>query len=85
MTTVSFYLDDKLNERLGSIAESSERSKSFIIRKAVEYFIATYKSSATKSNKGRIPNAKTRKAIDDARKGKNLTKIDDFSEFLKTL
>ena len=75
MTTVSFHLDDELNNKLLKIAEISERSKSYIIRKAVEYFIASY----------RIPNAETRMVIDEARNGQNLTKIDDFAGFLKTL
>ena len=45
------------------------------MRKALEYFVTTHQ----------LPNAETMQVIDDARKEKNLTKIDNFSDFLETL
>lgn len=75
MTTLSFHVDETIDKQLSELAKVSERSKSYIIRKAVEMFLANHK----------LPNKKTRKVIDDARKGKNLTKVEDFSNFLDQL
>ena len=75
MTTLSFHVNEALNEQLSNLAEATDRSKSYIIRKAVEHFLSNHK----------LPNAKTRKVIDDARGGKGLTKVDDLADFLDTL
>ena len=39
MTTITARIDDKLIEQLNLMAEKTERSKSYIIRKAIENFI----------------------------------------------
>jgi predicted transcriptional regulator len=39
MTTITARIDDKLIEKLTLIAEKTERSKSYLIRKAIENFI----------------------------------------------
>ena len=75
MATLSLHVDAALHQQLCDLAELADRSKSYIIRKALKQFLAEYP----------IPNAKTRKVIDDARKGKNLSKVEDFSAFLDTL
>lgn len=75
MTTLSFHVNDTLDTQLADLAEATDRSKSYIIRKAVEFFLASHP----------VPNAKTRRTIDEARQGKNLIAIDDFSDFLDTL
>lgn len=75
MTTLSFHIDDEQHQKLLKLAEATDRSKSYILRKALEAFLHHHE----------IPNAQTRKVIDEARAGKNLTKIDNFSEFLETL
>jgi len=39
MTTITARIDDKLIEQLTLIAEKTERSRSYLIRKAIENFI----------------------------------------------
>ena len=39
MTTITARIDDKLIEKLNLISEKTERSKSYLIRKAIENFI----------------------------------------------
>ena len=39
MTTITARIDDKLIEQLNLISEKTERSKSYLIRKAIENFI----------------------------------------------
>ena len=39
MTTITARIDDKLIKQLNLIAEKKERSKSYLIRKAIENFI----------------------------------------------
>lgn len=39
MTTITARIDDKIIEKLNLIAAKTERSKSYIIRKAIENFI----------------------------------------------
>ncbi len=75
MTTISFHVDEKLNMQISELAKTTERSKSYIMRKALEYFVMNYKS----------PNAETKNIIDEARAGKSLSKIEDFSVFLDRL
>lgn len=40
MHTVSFHIDDNLNDQLESFAHDQDRSKAYIIRKAVESYLA---------------------------------------------
>jgi len=40
MHTISFHIDDLLNNQLEMFAHDKERSKAYIIRKAVENYLA---------------------------------------------
>jgi predicted DNA-binding protein len=40
MHTISFHIDDSLNDQLEVFAQNKERSKAYIIRKAVENYLA---------------------------------------------
>ena len=42
MTTVSVRLPDPLAKRLAGVAKDAERSKSFIIQKAIESYLADH-------------------------------------------
>jgi RHH-type transcriptional regulator, rel operon repressor / antitoxin RelB len=39
MHTISFHIEDFLNQQLESFAEARDRSKAYIIRKAVESYL----------------------------------------------
>lgn len=47
--TLVFKIPNKLNQRLGEIAELEERSKAFLIRKAVERFVEFYENETIKT------------------------------------
>jgi RHH-type rel operon transcriptional repressor/antitoxin RelB len=39
MHTISFHIEDTLNQQLENLAEEQDRSKAYIIRKAVECYL----------------------------------------------
>jgi predicted DNA-binding protein len=40
MHTLSFHIDDRLNEQIERFAKEHDRSKAYILRKAVESYLA---------------------------------------------
>lgn len=42
MSTISLRLPDRLTKNLNTLAASTERSRSYLIRKAVETYVAEY-------------------------------------------
>jgi len=82
MNTSSYYIDPQLKQKAEAIIKMRGSSPSIFLAKIYSYIVETEELPLEKE---KIPNALTKKTIKNSRKGINIVKCKDETDFLKKL